>query len=175
MESSRYYNVIIFLIYVTLFSLLFCFEMCACQPQETPGDLVNRPHESCYELFADFGDTVLHMAAANGDIELVKSQIALKINLNKVNQQGYTALDCAVIMCHQEVVQLLREAGAVPSSDALPMPEDLVEHYCSYKPRPGYNLKKQVTIIMALGGVCAGIWYWLRCRKPERPKRRYTI
>jgi hypothetical protein len=174
MESRRY-SIAMFLAYLIFFLLLISFEVTG-QPDETPGHLINRPHESCYELFADFGDTVLHMAAANGDIELVKSQLALKVNVNRTNQQGYTPLDCAVIMCHSEVVELLMEAGAVPCSDALPMPEDLIEYYCSYKPRPkGYNLRKQVTIIMALGGVCAGIWYWLRCRKPERPKRRYTI
>jgi len=135
-------------------------------PGLTPGCL--RPMESSYELFKIYDDTVLHMAAANGDIELVKDQLKRNMGVNIVNQQGYTPLDCAVIMNWPEIVELLKEHGAVPSSDWLPLPHELVGVYSQDK---SITLIKRTGCMLTLASFVVAGWYWWanRSKKKESP------
>jgi len=58
------------------------------------------------------GWTALHYAAVNGDIELVKYLIRYGANVNKSTGEGSTPLFLAKLGNHEEVVQLLKKAGA---------------------------------------------------------------
>jgi len=58
------------------------------------------------------GWTALHYAAVNGDIELVKYLIRYGANVNKSTGEGSTPLFLAKLGNHEEVVQILKKAGA---------------------------------------------------------------
>lgn len=67
------------------------------------------------------GATMVHMAAANGHLEvveflgtLIKNEDALKAYLNATNTNGNTALHWAAFNGHLEVVKYLCEHGADP-------------------------------------------------------------
>ena len=58
------------------------------------------------------GWTALHYAVVNGDIELVKYLIRYGANVNKSTGEGSTPLFLAKLGNHEEVVQILKKAGA---------------------------------------------------------------
>jgi ankyrin repeat protein len=63
---------------------------------------------------AESGDKVnsLMAAAAHGDLETVRALIEGKADLNAKTSNGNTALMLATAAGHQDVVQLLKSAGA---------------------------------------------------------------
>ena len=58
------------------------------------------------------GWTALHYAAVNGDVELVKYLVKYGANVNKSTGEGSTPLFLARLGNHEEVVQILKKAGA---------------------------------------------------------------
>jgi len=58
------------------------------------------------------GDTVLHIAAAAGHMELVRALVRFSSRLEVPNQSGYTPLLLAARDGHAPIVQVLLEAGA---------------------------------------------------------------
>ncbi len=58
------------------------------------------------------GDNPLLLAAQNGRVEAVRALVELKANLNVRTQQGETALDLARAAGHEEIVTILKAAGA---------------------------------------------------------------
>ena len=66
-------------------------------------------------LFDNKGETVLHKAAKNGNLEVVNLLLTLakeRIDLNRQNANGTTPLFIAAQKGHTEVVKLLIENGA---------------------------------------------------------------
>ena len=67
--------------------------------------------------------TVLHLAACEKRVGVIEFLLDLKtsshpnLNINQVDRMGGTPLDDAIRQGHQSVVELLREAGALPGSD----------------------------------------------------------
>ena len=64
-----------------------------------------------------FGGTALIPAADRGHVELVRALLRTEIDVDHVNDLGWTALLAAVILgdggaAHREIVRLLVEAGA---------------------------------------------------------------
>ncbi len=58
------------------------------------------------------GWTALHYAAINGDVELVKYLIKYGANVNKATGDGSTPLYLAQLGKHEEIIKLLKNAGA---------------------------------------------------------------
>jgi len=58
------------------------------------------------------GWTALHYAAVNGDVELVRYLVKYGANVNKSTGEGSTPLFLARLGDHEEVVQILKKAGA---------------------------------------------------------------
>jgi len=58
------------------------------------------------------GWTALHYAAINGDVELVKYLIKYGANVNQTTGEGSTPLYLAQLGNHEEIVKLLKSAGA---------------------------------------------------------------
>ena len=58
------------------------------------------------------GWTALHYAAINGDVELVKYLIKYGADVNKATGEGSTPLYLAQLAKHEEIVKLLKSAGA---------------------------------------------------------------
>lgn len=59
------------------------------------------------------GDTVLHHASYKGKLEVVQWLVGLKkIDLNKKNNDGFTALFWALFMSHTKVALWLMNNGA---------------------------------------------------------------
>ena len=58
------------------------------------------------------GWTALHYAAINGDVELVKYLIKYGADINKATGEGSTPLYLAQLAKHEEIVKLLKSAGA---------------------------------------------------------------
>jgi len=58
------------------------------------------------------GWTALHYAAINGDVELVKYLIKYGANVNKATGDGSTPLYLAELGKHEEIIKLLKNAGA---------------------------------------------------------------
>jgi len=58
------------------------------------------------------GWTTLHYAAINGDVELVKYLIKYGADVNKATGEGSTPLYLAQLGKHEEIVKLLKSAGA---------------------------------------------------------------
>ena len=58
------------------------------------------------------GWTALHYAAVNGDIDLVKYLIKHGANINKASAEGSTPLFLAKMGGYNEIVKILRNAGA---------------------------------------------------------------
>ena len=58
------------------------------------------------------GWTALHYAAINGDVELVKYLIKYGADINKATGEGSTPLYLAQLAKHDEIVKLLKSAGA---------------------------------------------------------------
>ena len=58
------------------------------------------------------GWTALHYAAVNGDIELIKYLIKHGANVNKATAEGSSPLYLAKLGSHDDVVKILRNAGA---------------------------------------------------------------
>jgi ankyrin repeat protein len=56
--------------------------------------------------------TALHYAAINGDVELVKYLIKYGANVNKATGDGSTPLYLAQLGKHEEIIKLLKNAGA---------------------------------------------------------------
>ena len=59
------------------------------------------------------GGTPLMVAAAFGQVEVVKFLIAKEANVNAASNDGATALHGAAFFCHTEIVKLLLGRGAV--------------------------------------------------------------
>lgn len=59
-----------------------------------------------------YGNTPLHQAAYHNYVDMVRSLIKLKANLNATNYDGWTPLHYAVIYSRLEIVNMLLEAGA---------------------------------------------------------------
>ncbi|XP_009787831.1 ankyrin repeat-containing protein BDA1-like [Nicotiana sylvestris] len=62
------------------------------------------------------GNTVLHIAAQTGQVEVIERLIKEKVNLHGRNQANQTALD---VVSSAEIQNLLRRAGALRSSELL--------------------------------------------------------
>ena len=58
------------------------------------------------------GWTALHYAAINGDVELVKYLIKYGADVNKATGEGSTPIYLAQLGKHEEIVKLLKSAGA---------------------------------------------------------------
>ena len=59
----------------------------------------------------------MHLAVLNNHVEIVKSLIREKVNLNRKNYDGRTPLACAKLKGHSKVVYLLEQAtGAIAKS-----------------------------------------------------------
>jgi uncharacterized protein len=58
------------------------------------------------------GWTALHYAAINGDVELVKYLLKYGSNVNKATGDGSTPLYLAQLGKHEEIIKLLKNAGA---------------------------------------------------------------
>ena len=58
------------------------------------------------------GWTALHYAAINGDVELVKYLIKYRADVNKATGEGSTPLYLAQLAKREEIVKLLKSAGA---------------------------------------------------------------
>ena len=58
------------------------------------------------------GWTALHYAAINGDVDLVKYLIKYGANVNETTGEGSTPLYLAQLGNHEEIVKLLKSAGA---------------------------------------------------------------
>ena len=59
-----------------------------------------------------YGASSLHWAAWCGHLDIVKLIIAARANMNAVNFDGETPLDCANNFSQNEIAALLREHGA---------------------------------------------------------------
>ncbi|KAJ5936181.1 hypothetical protein N7454_005479 [Penicillium verhagenii] len=65
------------------------------------------------------GDTVVHLAARRGDIQLLQNLLARNVKIHVRNRRGVTPLAEAALRGHQAVVELLISAGAkVDESDS---------------------------------------------------------
>ena len=62
------------------------------------------------------GNTPLHLAAQEGNLNSVASLLSPQTNLNVTNLDGQTPLHLAAINGHSQVVKLLWENGADPFS-----------------------------------------------------------
>ncbi|KAJ6948581.1 hypothetical protein NC651_002796 [Populus alba x Populus x berolinensis] len=73
------------------------------------------------------GRTALHMAAANGHLDIVEYLISQGVDLNSTNKEKNTALHWACLNCHIEVVKKLILAGSslgfLNSHERTPMDE----------------------------------------------------
>jgi ankyrin repeat protein len=58
------------------------------------------------------GWTALHYAAINGDVELVKYLLKYGSNVNKATADGSTPLYLAQLGKHEEIIKILKNAGA---------------------------------------------------------------
>jgi ankyrin repeat protein len=56
--------------------------------------------------------TALHAAARRGDLEVVRLLLAAGANVSAKDREGRTPLSVAIVCCHKEVANLLREHGA---------------------------------------------------------------
>jgi ankyrin repeat protein len=70
-----------------------------------------------FSLYNRFGGTPLIPACERGHVEVVKALLNTKVDIDHVNHLGWTALLEAIILSdggprHQEIVQLLVDAGA---------------------------------------------------------------
>lgn len=70
-----------------------------------------------FSVYNRFGGTPLIPACERGHVEVVKILLATKVDMDHVNHLGWTALLEAIVLSdggprHQEIVQLLVDAGA---------------------------------------------------------------
>lgn len=59
------------------------------------------------------GETVLHLAARDGDLAALNHALAAKVDINAINARSQTALHVAVEAAQAEIVQALVRAGAL--------------------------------------------------------------
>ena len=57
------------------------------------------------------GDTPLHLAAMEGNVDLAKLLLANKAEVNAKDNIGWTPLHFAAVKGHKDVVELLRQHG----------------------------------------------------------------
>lgn len=102
--------------------------MGTCSSMETQGSIVNLIQRGdsakaimmmteFQELFKagstvnSFGDTVLHYAAALGNMDIVRWLCSHNADVDAENSHGWTALDSAFFCSQKTVVQFLKLAG----------------------------------------------------------------
>ena len=92
------------------------------------GDLHTIQRLSMQEYDSDTPDydgrTPLHMAASEGQIEIIRELIKLKVDINPVDRWKGTPLDNALAQGHEEAAALLREQGAQTGRTEPAPPED---------------------------------------------------
>ncbi|WP_413289177.1 ankyrin repeat domain-containing protein [Bdellovibrio sp. HCB337] len=86
--------------------------------------LADKPN---FKVYNRYGGTALIPACERGHVDVVKELLKTKIDINHVNKLGWTGLMEAIVLSdggpkHQEIVQLLVDAGAdlnIPDRDGV--------------------------------------------------------